>query len=83
MMRIVLSTPNVLNRLNSQTRPFNFVLCPLVDTVAGYPANIDPNHFTLVMPFESKRDKWLGGECINIHDGESTAHPAVKIAEPQ
>ena len=38
MMRIVLSTPHVLQRLDRSTRPFNFLLCPLIDTVAGYPA---------------------------------------------
>jgi hypothetical protein len=30
--------PHVLRRLNRSTRPYNFLLCPLIDTVTGYPA---------------------------------------------
>jgi hypothetical protein len=58
MMRIVLSTPRVLQRLDRSTRPFNFLLCPLIDTVAGYPAGVDPKHFTLITP-------------INVCDGKT------------
>ena len=70
MMRIVLSTPLVLNRLNYLTRPFNFLFCPLIDTVAGYPTNVDPKHFTPITPFTHKRDLWLHAECVNVWDGK-------------
>jgi len=71
MMRIVLSTPHVLQRLDRSTRPFNFLLCPLIDTVAGYPAGVDPNHFTLITPFTKQRERWLEAEFINVCDGKT------------
>jgi hypothetical protein len=71
MMRIVLSTPHVLQRLNRATRPYNFLLCPLIDTVTGYPAGIDPNHFTLITPFSKQREGWRDAECVNVCDGKS------------
>jgi hypothetical protein len=71
MMRIVLSTPHVLQRLGRSTRPFNFLLCPLIDPVAGYPAGVDPNHFTLITPFTKYRERWMEAECINVCDGKT------------
>jgi hypothetical protein len=71
MMRIVLTTPHVLNRLNRSTRPYNFLFCPLIDTVAGYPMGVDPNRFTLLTPFTKKRDQWLESECVNVCDGKT------------
>jgi hypothetical protein len=71
MMRIVLSTPHVLHRLNRSTRPYNFLLCPLIDTVTGYPAGVDPNRFTLITPFTKHREEWTDAECINVCDGKS------------
>ena len=40
MMRVVLSTPLVLDRLNRGTRPHNFIFCPLVDGAVGYPCDM-------------------------------------------
>jgi hypothetical protein len=71
MMRVVLSTPHVLQRLNPSTRPYSFLLCPLIDTVTGYPAGVDPNHFTLITPFTKQRERWMDAECINVCDGKS------------
>jgi len=71
MMRIVLSTPHVLQRLNRSTRPYNFLLCPLIDTVTGYPVGVDPNHFTLITPYTKQRERWTDAECINVCDGKS------------
>jgi hypothetical protein len=71
MMRIVLSTPHVLQRLGRSTRPFNFLLCPLIDPVAGYPAGVDSNHFTLITPFTKDRERWMEAECINVCDGKT------------
>jgi len=70
MMRIVLSTPHVLARLNYLTRPFNFLFCPLIDPVAGYPANVDPKSFTPITPFTRNRESWSGAQCTNVHDGK-------------
>jgi hypothetical protein len=71
MMRIVLSTPHVLQRLDFSTRPYNFLLCPLIDTVTGYPAGVDPSHFTLITPFTKQRERWQEAEFVNVHDGKS------------
>jgi hypothetical protein len=71
MMRVVLSTPHVLQRLNRSTRPYNFLLCPLIDTVTGYPVGVDPDHFTLITPFTKHREEWTDAECINVYDGKS------------
>lgn len=70
MMRIVLSTPHVLNRLDYLTRPYNFLFCPLIDSVAGYPANVDPLHCTVITPFTKKRKEWIYAQCINVCDGK-------------
>ncbi len=71
MMRIALSTPHVLQRLNGTTRPYNFVFSPLIDSVAGYPAGVDPEHFTLITPFTKERGVWLSAEYVNVYDGKS------------
>lgn len=70
MMRIVLSTPHVLGRLNYLTRPHNFLFCPLIDPVAGYPANVDPKSFTPITAFTRDRKRWTHAECINVRDGK-------------
>ncbi|MGA2077172.1 MAG: hypothetical protein ABSH52_27080 [Terriglobia bacterium] len=70
MMRIVVSTPHVLARLKYLTQPYNFVFCPLIDRVGGYPANVDPNNFTPVTAFTRDRGRWSCAECINVHDGK-------------
>ncbi|MBZ5632013.1 MAG: hypothetical protein LAO55_02690 [Acidobacteriia bacterium] len=69
MMRVVLNTPQVLDRLNRETRPYNFLLCPVIDTVGGLPAGIDPTKFILITPFQNKSERWFDAEYINIHDG--------------
>ncbi len=66
MMRVVLSTPLVLERLNRRTRPYNFLFCPLI---MGYPAGVDPKRFTLIAPFTKRRERWLDSRCINVYDG--------------
>ena len=68
-MRVVLSTPLVLARLNRDTRPYNFLFCPLVDSVVGYPRGIDRDQFTLIAPFTKDRERWLELPCINACDG--------------
>ena len=70
MMRIVLSTPNVLDRLKYFTRPYNFLFCPLIDPLAGIPANVDPTNFTPITPFTQHRDLWSNAECTNVRDGK-------------
>ncbi|MBB5328427.1 DNA polymerase [Tunturiibacter gelidoferens] len=69
MMRVRVSTPNVLKCVDKMLRPFNFVLCPLIDTLVGYPAGIDRDRFALLTSFTKNRDAWMKADCINIHDG--------------
>lgn len=71
MMRVTLSTPLVLDRLNRRTRPYNFVFCPLIDPAIGYPAGVDRDHFTLIAPFTKRRAEWWRSPCVNVHDGRS------------
>jgi hypothetical protein len=68
MMPIVISTPNILQRLDP--RPFSFLSLPQVDSSGGHPADVDNSRFTLVTSFTSKRSEWLKSECINIFDGK-------------
>jgi len=69
MMRMTVTTFNVLKSLYSWEgfRPFNFFLLPVLAD-GGFPANIDPERFRLVAPFESDQTKWKHLKCINIGD---------------
>ena len=70
MMQITMSTPHVLKRLNKVSRPYNFVFCPLIDSICGYPAGVDRQRFTLMTPFTKNRKEWLNADCVNIYDGK-------------
>jgi hypothetical protein len=48
-------------------RPYNFFLAPVLAD-GGYPANVNPEHFRLVAPFESDQTKWKHLKCLNIGD---------------
>jgi hypothetical protein len=39
---------------------------------AGQPANVDPQHYTLVTPFEPDQSKWIGAVCFNVDDPHDT-----------
>lgn len=69
MMRMAVTTQNVLERLHGWDgfRPYNFFLLPILAN-CGQPADADPDHFTLVAPFESDQSKWIDSVCINIAD---------------
>ena len=58
MMQIAMSTPHVLKRLNKISRPYSFVLCPLVDRISGYPAGLPQRESSTFvhrsMPFDSE-----------------------------
>jgi hypothetical protein len=69
MMRVVLSTPFVLERLNRRTRPYNFLFCPLIDLTVGYPQGVDRHRCTLIAAFTKDRDAWLTLPCIDVSDG--------------
>jgi hypothetical protein len=69
MIRMTVTTFNVLKRLHEWEgfRSYNFFLLPVLAD-GGFPANIDPEHFRLVAPFESDQTKWKHLKCINIGD---------------
>jgi hypothetical protein len=69
MMRMTVTTFNVLKSLHEWEgfRAYNFFLLPILAD-GGYPANIDPERFRLVAPFESDQTQWKHLKCINIAD---------------
>lgn len=68
MMRLVLSTPLVHDRLDRGTRPYNFIFCPLVDSTVGYPQGLDPTD-CLIAPFTKDRAAWMTLKCVSVRDG--------------
>ncbi len=81
MMRFTVTTPEVLRVLQARqrslpyrdrTKPFNFVLSPIIDRLTGgYPIGADPNRFTLVTPFTSDTSTWAEVPYVNVHDGKT------------
>ncbi|HEX7423503.1 MAG TPA: hypothetical protein VF311_06415, partial [Terriglobales bacterium] len=69
MMRMSVTTQNVLQRLHQWPgfRPYNFFLLPILAN-CGYPANVSPDHFTLVARFETDQEEWIKSRCANIGD---------------
>jgi len=67
MMRMTVTTFNVLKSLHEWEgfRPYNFFVLPVL-AEGGFPANVNPEHFRLVAPFESDQKNWGGLKCINI-----------------
>jgi hypothetical protein len=67
MMRMTVTTLNVLKSLHEWEafRPYNFFLLPVL-AKGGFPANVNPEHFRLVAPFESDQKNWGRLKCINI-----------------
>jgi hypothetical protein len=54
------------------------MLSPLIDGVAGYPANVDREQFTLITPFSKNRSSWLNADYTNIYDGK---HYSLALAQ--
>jgi hypothetical protein len=71
LMRVTLSTPLVLERINRQTRPFSFFFCVLVDPLIGYPLGADRDHSTFIARYTKHREDWLDLSCINVYDGRA------------
>jgi len=73
MMRMVLTTPNVLkNRRPDWLGPFNFFLFPIIsEKLGGYPAGFDKSNFFLITPMESDRRKWRTLVGINLIDRQT------------
>jgi hypothetical protein len=72
MMRIVVTTPNVLKDRRPEWRgPFNFFLFPLLSKLGGYPSGFDKSNFLFITPMETDRRKWRSLKGINLFDGLS------------
>ena len=73
MMRMVLTTPNVLkNRRPEWLGPFNFFLFPIVsERLGGYPPGFDRSNFLFITPMETNRKKWPTLKGINLYDGRT------------
>jgi hypothetical protein len=88
MMRIAVTTPEVLKALQERQRglpyadrvkPFNFVLSPLIDPFGGHPQGATRDKFTLIAPFTSKASSWLDLEWVNYHEDSGTLY---RLARP-
>lgn len=72
MMRMVVTTPNVLkNRRPEWLGPFNFFLFPLVSELGGYPRGFDKTNFLFITPMETDRRKWRSLVGTNLLDGQT------------
>jgi hypothetical protein len=73
MMRMTVNTHGLLKRLHrwNEFRPFSVFLAPVLAN-SGQPADVDPQHFTLVMRFEREQSKWMAAPCFNVDDRNDT-----------
>jgi hypothetical protein len=76
--RLSLSSPAMMKpfaklnegkRYYNQIKPFNFLLSCHVKQF-GHPVGVDPEHFHLVAPYESKPGKWLKANWIDQYTGK-------------
>ena len=71
MMRMVVTTPNVLKSQRPEwLGPFNFFLFPLLSQLGGYPSSFDKSNFLFITPYETDRRKWKYLKGINLFDGQ-------------
>jgi len=73
MMRMAVTSYGLLKRMHrlTQLRPFDRFLVPVLAS-GGQPANVDPEHYTLVTGFEPDQNKWIDAICFNIDDAHDT-----------
>lgn len=79
MMRFTITTPQVLKVLQARqrdvsyrdrTKPFNFIVSPILDELDGCPIGTDPNRFMLIAPFSSNPEEWHRLPYVNVYDGK-------------
>jgi hypothetical protein len=92
MMRFTITTPEVLKVLQARqrelpytrrTKPFNFVLSPIIDPLTGgNPVGTNASRFTLVAPFSSNPQEWYGLSYVNVYDGRlyTIARPGKRLS---
>jgi hypothetical protein len=80
MMRFTITTLEVLRALQSRqqglpyrdrTKPFNFVLSPVIDPLGGCPVGADQQAFTLIASFASNPSIWYDLPYVNLYDGKA------------
>jgi hypothetical protein len=85
MMRIAITTPEVLRALQMRQRrltyearvkPFNFVIVPILDAL-GIPITLTRETFTLIAPFTKDASQWYDRPWVNLYDGKR-----YKLARP-
>jgi hypothetical protein len=76
MMRVTVSTPAVLGKLKGYTKPFNFVLAPILfrDSLSK-----DDSNLNLIMPFSTHQDEWLDVPALDIDRG--TTYPLCLLGQ--
>jgi hypothetical protein len=88
MMRIAITTPEVMKALQARQRgrqyparvkPFNFVLSPLIDPDGGCPVGTTRNEFTLIAPFTPDASCWLDLEWVNLYEEDGKTY---RLARP-
>jgi hypothetical protein len=89
MMRIAITTPEVMKALQARQRgrpyparvkPFNFVLSPLIDPDGGCPVGTTRDEFTLIAPFTPDASSWLDLEWVNLYDEDGKTY---RLARPR
>src|SRR5215469_15377356 len=83
MMRMVLTTPNILKKKRPEwLGPFNFFLFPIIsERLGGYPPGFDRSNFLFITPMETNRKKWPTLKGIDLFDGRTyqiSMHSSVK-----
>ena len=91
MMRIAITTPEVMKALHARQRgrpyparvkPFNFVLSPLIDPDGGCPVGTTRDEFTLIAPFTPDASSWLdwnGSICLTRTARPPLARPGYRL----
>ena len=89
MMRVCVSTENVLREQChgwKGFRPFNFFMRPMISPLG---VNVDPSQFAVAAPMESDQTKWIHSRCTNICDPEDkrkykiTTDPMASVLSPE
>lgn len=76
MMKLTLSTPHhALRNLakGALTRPNNFMMLPQI-CQSLLPQGVNREQFTLITPFNSKREDWMKAKCVNVLDLNSPVY---------
>jgi len=86
-MRIAITTPEVLKALQRRQRdlpyservkPFNFVLCALLDPFGGYPQGATRGECTLIASFTSDASRWYDLVWVNLYDDRGKVYRSAQ-----